>query len=133
LRGCAGALRGRDVQVHAGDLGTHRADPELVRELFHCLLDNALRFTRHRSPAVIRVEAVELGHGTGWRVSDNGEGFDMAFAGQLFRVFQTLGRVGGLGIGLATARRIVERHGGRIFAEGSPGVGAAFVFTLGAA
>ncbi|MDD5296786.1 MAG: ATP-binding protein [Rhodocyclaceae bacterium] len=97
------------------------------------LLDNAWKFTRNRPDALIRVSAGELGGKPAICVSDNGNGFDPAHAERLFQPFQRLHRqdeFAGLGVGLASVRRIIRRHGGTIVARGEPGKGASFCFSL---
>jgi signal transduction histidine kinase len=105
----------------------------MLRVVIENLLGNAWKYTAHKDPATITFDAVEEG-GTRWlRVSDNGAGFDMAHAARLFEPFQRLHRQDefpGLGIGLATVQRIIQRHGGRIEAMAQPGQGATFRFTL---
>jgi light-regulated signal transduction histidine kinase (bacteriophytochrome) len=121
--------KGRDVEWRVGELPSVRADAALVRLLSRHLLANALKYTRARSPAVIEVGS----EGATIFVRDNGAGFDMRQSERLFGIFQRLHReeqFEGSGIGLATARRIVARHGGRIWAEGAPDAGATFRFTL---
>ncbi|WP_147652725.1 sensor histidine kinase [Vulcaniibacterium gelatinicum] len=111
--------------------GLHaHADAGLVRALLQNLIGNAWKFTRGREPARIEVGRDPDG---AFHVRDNGVGFDPAYAGKLFQPFQRLhGReeFAGHGIGLATVKRIVERHGGTVQAEGAPGQGATFRFTL---
>jgi PAS domain S-box-containing protein len=119
------------VQFEVEDLGICVADREMLLALWTRLIANAVHFAAPAAAPLVRIESVDLAQGCAWRISDNGEGFDMAFSNQLFRVFQTLGRSGGLGMGLAFVRRIVERHGGRVSAVSRPGEGAAFTFTLG--
>lgn len=97
------------------------------------LFDNALKFTVHESETRIEFGAKEQGHEMVFFVSDNGVGFNMEHAGKLFRPFERLHTVdefAGTGIGLATVHRVVQRHGGRIWAEGGVGKGATFYFTL---
>lgn len=110
-----------------------RGDPHLLRTLLANLLENSFKFTRGRSTPRIEVGWVETGGGRAIRVRDNGTGFDMQYAAGLFKPFERLhGRadIEGAGIGLATARRVVERHGGRIWAEAEVNLGASFFFTL---
>ena len=98
------------------------------------LIGNAWKFTRQRPDARIEVGAEERDGERVYHVRDNGIGFDMAFAGQLFGVFTRLhpeDEFEGYGIGLASVKRIIERHGGRVWAEGAAGAGATFYFTLG--
>ncbi|HXT00756.1 MAG TPA: CheR family methyltransferase [Elusimicrobiota bacterium] len=109
-------------------------DAALVQIALRNLLDNAWKFTRHSSQAVIEVgRSIEEGRDV-FFVRDNGVGFDMAYVNKLFGVFQRLHdekEFPGTGIGLVTVQRIVQRHGGTIWAEGTPGGGATFSFTLG--
>ena len=111
-----------------------QADPALIEALMQNLLNNAWKYTAGVAPARIRVFSREADGGREFCVSDNGTGFDMARASKLFQPFQRLhgpSEFAGLGIGLATARRIVQRHGGELRAEARPGAGATFGFTLG--
>ena len=127
-------LRGeRTAEVLVGELPACEADPQLLRQVFHHLIDNAFKYS-----AAVAAPRVEIG----WRaedgayvVRDNGAGFDMQFAGKLFGLFERLhapGEYDGAGLGLAIVQRIVQRHGGRVWAESAPGKGATFTFTLGA-
>jgi two-component system, NtrC family, sensor kinase len=107
-------------------------DPHLLRALLDNLMGNAWKFTRARSPAVIELGVVE-GKEPVYYVRDNGAGFDMAHASRLFAPFQRLHAAtefAGTGIGLATVKRIVDRHGGRVWAEGVVDGGATVHFTL---
>lgn len=115
-------------------------DPRLIEAVLHNLLENASKFSASRSPAQIvfgRRQATPPGGAQpvdAFYVQDNGAGFDMQFAAKLFGVFQRLHRSNefpGTGIGLATVQRIVQRHGGQIWAEAAPEHGATFFFTLG--
>jgi light-regulated signal transduction histidine kinase (bacteriophytochrome) len=108
-------------------------DPALVQDLLQNLLANAWKYTRDCDPARISF-CVNLVEGKAvYSVRDNGAGFDPQYASRMFSAFQRFHSVAqfeGLGVGLATCKRIVERHGGRIWAESTPGNGAAFMFTL---
>lgn len=110
------------------------ADENMMRQVWLNLLGNAVKYSARSDPAVIEVSHKRLEDGVHeFTVSDNGAGFDMQYADKLFGVFQRLHRVSdypGTGIGLATVRRILLRHGGKISAEAAPDAGASFRFTL---
>ncbi len=110
------------------------ADENMLRQVWLNLLGNAVKYSTRSEPARIRVGYEQLADGTHrFCVSDNGAGFDMKYAGKLFGVFQRLHAASefpGTGIGLASVRRVLTRHGGRIWAESEPGQGATFHFTL---
>jgi signal transduction histidine kinase len=110
-----------------------RGDGRLLRIAIENLLQNAWKFTGKRPDAVIEFGSHHMGGEQTFYVKDNGVGFDMEFAGRLFGPFQRLHRseeFPGSGIGLATVRRVIHRHGGQVWAEGKPGEGAKFSFTL---
>ncbi len=124
---------GRAVELVVADEDMSvEADPKLIEALLDNLLGNAWKYTAGREPARIEL-GVKVSDGERvFFVRDNGAGFDMRYVDRLFTAFQRLhGReFEGSGIGLATAARIVRRHGGRIWGEGEPGQGASFFFTL---
>jgi signal transduction histidine kinase len=126
----------RRAEVQVGELPAADADPGLMQHVWLNLLGNALKYSGKRAEPRIEVGArAEPGRTVYW-VRDNGAGFDMRYAGKLFGAFQRLHKeeeFPGIGVGLATVRRIVERHGGRVWAEGEPDAGATFYFTLPAA
>jgi signal transduction histidine kinase len=130
----AGERGERRIELRIGDLPTATGDPRLIRQVLANLLGNAVKYTAHRGDATVEVRAVtDVDGQVVYEVRDNGVGFDMRHAGQLFKVFQRLHRredYEGTGIGLALTARIVRRHGGRIWAEAEPGAGATFRFTL---
>jgi PAS domain S-box-containing protein len=123
----------RRVEFLVHDSPSMSADPTLVRTLIENLLGNAWKFTVGTPSPRVEFGRVDGQGSPAYFVRDNGAGFDMAHASRLFGAFQRLHTVGefpGTGIGLATAQRIVHRHGGRIRAEGAVGAGATFYFTL---
>jgi signal transduction histidine kinase len=123
--------RSVDVQVAPGLVAD--ADPELVQIALQNLLDNAWKYTSKTDGARIEIGASPNGAIKVFHVRDNGAGFDMAHAARMFGAFQRLHHARdfeGTGIGLAIVQRIIARHGGRIWAEGSVGAGATFYFTL---
>ena len=124
---------GRVVRLETeGPLST-QGDPQLLRSLLENLLDNAWKFTAGTEAAQVRLQALEVGGERVYCIDDNGAGFDPEFASKLFEPFQRLHRQDefpGIGIGLATVRRIVQRHGGWIRGEARSGGGARFCFTL---
>ena len=131
-----GRIQGRSIEWCVGDLPTVHADPSLLRLALTHLLANAVKFTAGVPRARIEILPVAGDGEAGLAVRDNGAGFDQAQAGRLFGVFQRLHRPGefeGTGLGLALVRRVVEKHAGRVWAEGEPGAGATFYLTLGTA
>jgi light-regulated signal transduction histidine kinase (bacteriophytochrome) len=123
----------RKVVFAAEERLAAEADPRLVRVLFDNLLGNSWKFTSKVRQPTIDFGAELRQEGTIYFVRDNGAGFDMAFAEKLFTPFQRLhseAEFPGTGIGLATVYRVLDRHGGRIWAEGAVGAGATIFFTL---
>lgn len=124
----------RVIEWRVDDLPPVVGDPTMLRLVVQNLVENAVKFTTGRDPALIEISARIDGDETIFHVRDNGAGFDMAYVGKLFGVFQRLHRVEefpGTGIGLANVKRIVEqRHGGRVWAEGEVDKGATIFFAL---
>jgi len=127
---------GRRIEFVVGRLGTAEVDPALFKQALTNLLSNAIKFTRDCNPAVIEIGCEqESGAGTSmvYFVKDNGAGFDMKYYEKLFGVFQRLHSAAefpGTGVGLAIVQRVVNRHGGRVWAQAKPGEGATFFFTV---
>ncbi|QTL02167.1 GAF domain-containing protein [Aquabacter sp. L1I39] len=124
---------GRVIEWQVGALPPCWGDPSLVRQALFNLVENAVKYTRGCDPTRIRVEGREEGDLVVYTVTDNGIGFDMAYGGKLFQVFQRLHRpedFEGTGIGLALTKRIIDRHGGSVQAKGAVGQGATFSFSL---
>jgi len=125
----------RDLQVLVDPMPAAHADLSLLRQILVNLLSNAFKFTRDLERATVHVGCDAQDGVAEYWVRDNGVGFDMAHAGQLFGAFQRLHpqtQFEGSGVGLSIVHRIVQRHGGRISAEAAPGNGACFRFTLAA-
>jgi hypothetical protein len=133
----------RQVDIRIGELPAAEADPSLLRQVWVNLVANALKFTRRRENALIEISGVaqagDKGRGPGgaehklYSIRDNGAGFDPRRAERLFGIFQRLHAAKdfeGTGVGLSITRRVIERHGGTIWAESEPDKGAAFYFTL---
>ncbi len=128
----------RKIDVHIGELPSVSADASLLEQVLINLLSNAFKFTRNLSTPRVEVgtltDAPEAQPGERvCFVRDNGAGFDMKYADNLFGVFQRLHsreQFEGTGVGLSIVQRILQRHGGRIWAESAPGRGATFYFVL---
>jgi light-regulated signal transduction histidine kinase (bacteriophytochrome) len=127
------ALAQRNIDIEIEELESAHGDAPLLLQVWINLIGNALKYTRQCERARITIGCDLRDGATVYYVKDNGAGFDMRYAGKLFGVFQRLhahGEYEGTGIGLAIVRRIVERHGGRVWAEAEKKRGAAFYFTL---
>ena len=123
----------RDIRWKIGDLPYVSCDSGLMKQVFYNLLSNSVKYSSPRSPAVIEVARRLINSEEVIFVRDNGVGFNMRYADKLFGVFQRLHRredFEGTGVGLATVQRIIQKHGGRIWAEAEPDNGATFYFTL---
>jgi light-regulated signal transduction histidine kinase (bacteriophytochrome) len=123
----------REVDFHIQDGAVAKGDPSLITEVLVNLLDNAWKFTGQCPIARIEFGYRDEGAERMFYVSDNGAGFDMIYVNKLFTAFERLHKPNefpGTGIGLATVRRIIERHGGRVWAEGQVDKGATITFAL---
>jgi light-regulated signal transduction histidine kinase (bacteriophytochrome) len=123
------------THIVVGELGAVDADPALLRHVLTNLLSNAIKFTAKTATPTIEVGCRDAtdGEGRTYYVKDNGAGFDMQYAQKLFGVFQRFHgpeEFEGTGVGLAIVQQIIVRHGGRVWADASPGQGATFYFTL---
>ncbi|MBC8009348.1 MAG: CHASE3 domain-containing protein [Burkholderiales bacterium] len=135
----AAETSGRAIEWDVRPLPVVTGDPNLLRQVFANLLGNAVKYTSRQPAARITLHAEEKPATADTpaeivvSIRDNGAGFDMKYAGKLFGVFQRLHNASefeGTGVGLANVRRIIQRHGGRTWAEGVPGQGAVFHFSL---
>ena len=123
----------RHVQIRFGELPQSIGDRALLKQVWLNLLSNALKYTCKREDAVLEIGCTKVRGADAFFVRDNGIGFDMRFADKLFGVFQRFHRAEdfeGTGVGLAIVQRIINRHGGRVWAEAAVGKGAVFYFTL---
>jgi signal transduction histidine kinase len=124
---------GRRLEINIGELAECEADPALLKQVWTNLLSNALKFTRARDVARIEIGCLNQDDEVVYFVKDNGVGFDMRYAHKLFGVFQRLHRAEdyeGTGVGLAIVQRVVQRHGGRVWAESELDKGTTVYFTL---
>jgi light-regulated signal transduction histidine kinase (bacteriophytochrome) len=124
---------GRQIDVQMHGLPHIRADTAALRKVLLNLLANAIKFTRPRERAQSEIRAIVAGNESICSVKDNGVGFEPEYGHRLFGIFQRLHDVEefeGTGVGLGIVKRIIDKHGGRVWAEGSPGVGATFYFSL---
>ncbi len=134
LEDLAPEMDGRQVDTMLGELPACQADPALLRHVYQNLLSNAIKYTRRRERAVVEIGCLEKNGEAVYFVRDNGVGFDMRYARRLFGAFRRLHKVEeyeGTGVGLAIVRRIVHRHGGRVWADAAVDRGATFYFTIG--
>ncbi|MEJ0011012.1 MAG: response regulator [Bauldia sp.] len=126
---------GRKVEVRIEEGLVAKADRQLMKIVMENLLGNAWKFTGKADNPAVEIGATDAPEGTAFYIRDNGAGFDMALADKMFQPFRRLhseAEFPGTGVGLATIHRVIDRHGGRIWAEGKVGAGATFYFTLAA-
>lgn len=131
LQGEAG---GREVEWKIGSLPCVECDPLLMKQVFQNLIANAIKYSSTRAHAIIEIGQTQANGQPAVFIRDNGVGFDMQYADKLFGVFQRLHRqedFEGTGVGLATVQRIIQKHGGRVWAEAEVDLGATFYFTVG--
>jgi light-regulated signal transduction histidine kinase (bacteriophytochrome) len=124
---------GRRIDIRVGDLPDCIGDPALLKQVFTNLLSNAFKFTRDKEKPVIEVSSRRQADENVYCVQDNGAGFDMEQAKELFGAFQrfhSAQEFEGTGVGLSIVHRIIQRHGGRVWAEAEPDKGASFYFSL---
>jgi light-regulated signal transduction histidine kinase (bacteriophytochrome) len=122
----------REMEIRVGELPEVTGDASLLRQVFVNLLSNAFKFTR-KNKALIEVGCETSSQENIFFVRDNGAGFDMAYSEKLFSVFQRLhteDQFEGTGVGLSIVQRIVQRHGGRVWAQAEVGKGATFYVAL---
>jgi two-component system sensor histidine kinase/response regulator len=124
---------GRDIEFVIGDFPTWQVDPGLIQQVFVNLISNAIKFTRERPKARVEIGCRMDGATLVVFVKDNGVGFNMKYMNKLFGVFQRLhsaDQFEGTGVGLSIVRRIIERHGGKVWVDGEQDQGATFYFSL---
>ena len=133
LRGTAPQTEGRRIEFNLGDLPPCYGDASLLRQVWVNLVSNAIKYSRGRDPAIVDIGSTMEKGARVYFVRDNGVGFDMRFVDKIFGVFQRLhlaDEFEGTGVGLAIVQRIVERHGGKVWAAGKEQHGATFYFSL---
>jgi light-regulated signal transduction histidine kinase (bacteriophytochrome) len=133
LQELASSFAGRDVNVQIHTLPHITADTAMIRKVLLNLLSNAIKFTRPRALAQIEINAQAGSNEVICSVKDNGVGFEPEYGHKLFGIFQRLHdpeEFEGTGIGLGIVKRSIDKHGGRVWAEGSPALGATFYFSL---
>jgi len=121
------------IQFHVKEIPQATADPTLIRQVWSNLIDNAIKYSANKNPAMIEVDGETAEYEYIYSITDNGAGFDMQYVDKLFGIFQRLHsdkEFKGSGVGLANVQRVILRHGGRIWARGEPGKGAVIFFSL---
>jgi PAS domain S-box-containing protein len=125
--------RDRKIDLKVNELGGAHGDPSMLRQVWLNLISNAIKYSRKREEAIIEIGRLVKDDEVIYFVKDNGAGFSMAYYDKLFGVFQRLHKIQdfeGTGVGLALVKRIIERHGGKIWAESKPEEGATFYYSI---
>lgn len=128
-----GTVPERKIEFHLANIPSALGDNPLIRQVVVNLLSNAVKYSKEKKVAIIEIGFKEEADQNIYYVKDNGDGFDMKYADKLFVTFQRLhdaSKFEGTGVGLAIVKRILERHGGKVWAESKAGEGATFYFTL---
>jgi light-regulated signal transduction histidine kinase (bacteriophytochrome) len=126
-------IKNQNVQVDINPLGFALADSALIRQVWINLISNALKYSSKKDKPQVTIGCEKINNENIFYVKDNGVGFDMHYAGKLFQVFQRLHKqeeFTGTGVGLALVKRIIDKHGGRIWAESKLNEGTTFYFSL---
>jgi light-regulated signal transduction histidine kinase (bacteriophytochrome) len=121
------------VELKIGTLGSAHCDTNLMRQVFHNLISNAIKYSSKKQKSIIEIDSYRNNEELVYFVKDNGSGFDMQYSDKLFGVFQRLHRMTefeGTGVGLAIVHKIIEKHGGRIWADATVNEGATFFFCI---
>ena len=128
----ASAATEREIHFAIGDLPPAHCDAATIERVWINLVENAVKYSGSRTKPRVEIGATRSANETTYFVRDNGVGFDMQYVDKLFSLFQRLhgAEFEGTGIGLALVKRIIGRHGGRVWAEAKPDAGATFFFSL---
>lgn len=127
------AEKGRVIEYHIHDIENALSDPQLIKQVWTNLISNALKYSRKKEKSIVEITSQMAEKEVVYTIRDNGTGFDMQYIHKLFNVFQRLHKAQdfeGTGVGLAIVHRIINRHGGRVWAEAKEGQGASFFFSL---
>jgi PAS domain S-box-containing protein len=123
----------RRIEIKIDPLASAVGDGDMIRQVWENLISNAIKYTGKTAHAAIEISSEVNSQEVQYRIHDNGVGFDMQYAGKLFGVFQRLHKIqdfAGTGVGLAIVKRVIDRHNGRVWAEGALNKGASFYFTI---
>ena len=131
---CLSALgHNQSAEFRVAELPSAFADAALLKQVWQNLIENALKYSRSSTPPVVEIGSRTVDQETVYFVKDNGVGFDMQYVHKLFKVFNRLhhqDEFEGTGVGLAIVQRVIHRHGGRVWVEAKPKMGATFYFSL---